>query len=107
MYEIYLWIIITLGGGIIVTGGGILIFLGRKLKSLEDLEVSLMALKTSVVIRQYCKERHKNIDKRLETGEEKFEKFSEEVRSMGEAIARIDERTSKWNGPTQPSPQNK
>jgi hypothetical protein len=99
MNEIYPWIIILLGGGVIFTGGGILVFFGRKLKSLDDIEDNIHELRESVVLRMYCKERHGVINNRIKTGEEKFTKLTQfVVTSVGEIkemVARIDERTAR------------
>jgi len=94
--SIFQWVLLSFGGGIIVTMATAFIFLGRKIQELGDLKGQLKELQDDTVLREYCKERHGVIDKRFSTGENKFTELAKFVIEIKEMVARIDERTAKW-----------
>ena len=93
--TIFQWLVVIFGGGIIFTGGGILILFGRKMQKLDELDKKIGSFHDEAVLRQYCKERHKIIDGRLTTGDEKFDALIQSMSDIKILLARIDERTEK------------
>ena len=93
--NLFQWLVVIFGGGITFTGGGMLILLGRKMQKLDELDREIKEIQDDSVLRKYCKERHKTIDKRLDSGEEKFDTIIEGMSSIRVTLARIDERTEK------------
>lgn len=91
--SFFQWVIVAVGGGILVTGAGALIYFGRKLQTLEDLKKTAKELQENTVWRSSCKERHTTIEKTLTSGEKRFESIELTLKHISDIVSRIDERT--------------